>query len=141
MLWILGATFLISLIAFVGALTLVLKEKLLSKVLLILVALSAGALIGGAFLHLLPEAIVEAGGDADAVLNIFLSLLFGFCLFFVMEQFIRWHHHHGSHDQHNQRAHQNSPLSFSMALRNLVSSSRTSRRALSILGRLRNAQT
>jgi len=99
LLWILGSTFLVSLISFVGVLTLVLKEKLLGKILLILVALSAGALIGGAFLHLLPEAIIEVGGSADAVLNIFLYLLFGFCLFFVLEQFISWHHHHGSHDE------------------------------------------
>jgi zinc and cadmium transporter len=57
---ILISTFLISLIAFIGALTLFLKEKLLNKILLILVAFAAGSLIGGAFLHLLPEAILEA---------------------------------------------------------------------------------
>ncbi len=90
------ATFLISLIAFVGALTLFLKKQLLDKILLILVAFSAGALIGGAFLHLLPEAILKAGLDSVAILNLFLSLLFGFCLFFVLEQFIRWHHCHAT---------------------------------------------
>ena len=97
LMWILGSTLLISLIAFAGALTLFLKEKLLNKILLILVSLSAGALIGGAFLHLLPEAILKVGADADALLNIFLYLLLGFCMFFILEQFIRWHHHHGCH--------------------------------------------
>jgi len=99
LLYILGSTFLISLIAFVGVLTLFLKEKLLNKILLVLVSLSAGALIGGAFLHLLPEAILKVGADADALLNIFLYLLLGFCIFFILEQFIRWHHHHGCHGE------------------------------------------
>ena len=99
LLYILGSTFLISLIAFVGVLTLFLKEKLLDKLLLVLVSLSAGALIGGAFLHLLPEAILKVGADADALLNIFLYLLLGFCIFFILEQFIRWHHHHGCHGE------------------------------------------
>lgn len=102
LMWILGSTFLISLISFVGALTLFLKEKLLNKILLILVALSAGALIGGAFLHLLPEAILEMSeksANPDYILNIFLFLLLGFCMFFILEQFIRWHHHHGCHDE------------------------------------------
>jgi zinc and cadmium transporter len=89
---ILISTFLISLIAFIGALTLFLKEKLLNKILLILVAFAAGSLIGGAFLHLLPEAILEAG--ATASFNLFLALLLGFCIFFILEQFLLWHHQH-----------------------------------------------
>jgi len=99
LLWILGSTFLISLIAFVGVLALFLKEKLLDKILLILVSLSAGALIGGAFLHLLPEAILKVDADQEMVLNLFLYLIFGFCIFFILEQFIRWHHHHGCHGE------------------------------------------
>lgn len=90
--WILLTTFLISLLAFVGALILFLKEKLLNKILLILVAFSAGALLGGAFLHLVPEAILKV--ESDQVWNLFLYLLLGFCTFFILEQFIRWHHHH-----------------------------------------------
>ena len=82
--WILIATFSISLIAFVGALTLFLKEKILDKILLLLVAFSAGALIGGAFLHLIPEAIEEVGLDEGGILKIFLYLLLGFCIFFIL---------------------------------------------------------
>ena len=87
---ILVATFIVSLIAFVGILTFLLREEWLKKALLILVALSSGALLGGAFLHLLPEAISNLG----AGLNVFLYLLLGFCLFFVLEQFLHWHHQH-----------------------------------------------
>ncbi|MCK4440328.1 ZIP family metal transporter [Candidatus Bathyarchaeota archaeon] len=94
LIWIIGTTFLISLVAFVGALTLFLKEKFLKQILLILVAFSAGALIGGAFLHLMPEAIIKVGVNEASVLKVFLYLLLGFCIFFVLEQLVRWHHHH-----------------------------------------------
>lgn len=87
---ILIATIIISLIAFVGVLTFILKKELLNKALLILVALSTGSLLGGAFLHLLPEAIAEKGAD----LLIFIYLLLGFSLFFVLEQFLQWRHQH-----------------------------------------------
>jgi zinc and cadmium transporter len=92
--WIVTTTFLISLIALVGALVLTVKEKILDKILLILVAFSAGALIGGAFLHLIPEAILEMSVDETSLLTAFTYLLVGFCTFFVLEQVIRWHHHH-----------------------------------------------
>ncbi len=89
---ILAATFAVSIIAFIGVLTLFLREELLNRALMVLVALSAGALIGGAFLHLLPEAIEEAGLSLD----IFLFLLLGFCLFFILEQFLHWRHEHSA---------------------------------------------
>ena len=91
---ILIATILISVLSFTGALVLFLKENLLKKILLILVAFSAGSLIGGAFLHLIPEVIDEFGTNEDQVLKIFLFVILGFCTFFIIEQFIRSHHHH-----------------------------------------------
>ncbi|MEK7574589.1 MAG: ZIP family metal transporter [Patescibacteria group bacterium] len=92
--YILISTFLISLIAFIGAVILFLKEEFLDKILLILVSFAAGALIGSAFLHLIPEAIEKAGAEESSVLKIFLFLLFGFCAFFILENSIKWHHHH-----------------------------------------------
>ncbi|MDD5145778.1 MAG: ZIP family metal transporter [Candidatus Pacebacteria bacterium] len=92
--FIIIATFLISLVSFIGAITLFLKENLLNKILLLLVAFSAGALIGAAFLDLLPEAISKAGRGENYIFNIFLFLIAGFCIFFILEQFIQWHHHH-----------------------------------------------
>ncbi len=92
--YILISTLLISFIAFLGALFLFLNDKLLNKILLFLVAFSAGALLGGAFFHLLPEAIAEVGVGEAQLLKLFLFLILGFCLFFVLEQFISWHHHH-----------------------------------------------
>ena len=111
--WIIGSTFLISLIAWVGALALFLKEELLDKILLVLVALSAGGLIGGAFLHLLPEAISRLEAASSTTLNLFSYLLVGFCLFFVLEQFIRWcHEHYGIH--------QKKPVSYLVLISDLV---------------------
>jgi zinc and cadmium transporter len=96
LIWIATTTLLISIVAFIGALALFLKEKTLNKILLILVALSAGALIGGAFLHLIPEAIHEIGVDETSILTTFSYTLFGFCTFFILEQVISWHHHHAT---------------------------------------------
>lgn len=84
------ATFVISLVAFVGILTLLLKEEWLNKILLVLVALSSGALLGGAFLHLIPESVTELGAN----ITVFLVIILGFCLFFILEQFLHWRHQH-----------------------------------------------
>jgi len=89
--WIIGSTFFISLISFSGILTLFLKEKL-DKILLFLVSFSAGALLGAAFFDLIPEAIKMAGEQNILYVSIFLVI--GFCTFFILEQFIGWHHHH-----------------------------------------------
>ncbi len=86
---ILISTFVVSLISFIGILILLIKEKILSKILLFLVAFSAGSLIGAAFLHLLPESMEKAFG-----IEIFLSVLFGYISFFFLEKFLLWHHCH-----------------------------------------------
>ena len=89
LLWIITSTFLISLIAFVGMLSLAIKEKLLEKIVLALVALSAGALMGGAFLHLIPETV-----ERFMSYNIFIYILIGFTTFFLVEKVLHWRHCH-----------------------------------------------
>ncbi len=96
LIWIITSTLAMSIIAWVGLLTLFLKENLLKKIIMPLVAFSAGALLGGAFLHMIPEAI----NKMDNLLNLFLWLLFGFALFFLMETFINWHHCHETPSKH-----------------------------------------
>jgi len=85
--WILGSGLLMSLIALSGSLTLVLPPARLEQLLLPLVALSAGSLLGGAFFHLLPAAL----GDGASAREIFVVVLLGFTLFFLLEQFFHWH--------------------------------------------------
>ena len=85
-------TFLVSLASFVGVFTLSLKEKILEKVLFYLIALSVGGLMGGAFLHLLPEAAEKFDNG-----NVFLYVLAGFFLFLIIEKIIHWRHCHIEH--------------------------------------------
>ena len=95
---------LVSLISFVGVLTLTFKIKEIQNYLLILVSLSAGSLFGDTFIHLLPETIRQQG----FTLLVSLSVLAGVLLFFILEKLIHIHHqdipasqrsthHHGYH--------------------------------------------
>ncbi len=95
---ILVSVVIVSLVSFIGILTLSVKKKLLEKILVIIVALGAGTLIGGAVFELIPEAI-ELGGAASS-----LYITSGIILFFVIERFVHWHHHHthGDHEQHHE---------------------------------------
>ncbi|MBM3248411.1 MAG: ZIP family metal transporter [Candidatus Omnitrophica bacterium] len=89
LLWIMGATLLVSLISFVGIITFVIKEKLLDKILFSLIGFSAGALIGGAFFHLMPEALENF--EAEQVFVYFVS---GLVMFLILERFFHWRHCH-----------------------------------------------
>jgi zinc and cadmium transporter len=80
----------VSLISFIGAVSLLFSEDLLKKILLILVGFSAGSLIGGAFLHLLPEGL-DKMNDYNLT---FLITISGIVLFFLMEKFLFWRHCH-----------------------------------------------
>lgn len=88
------STTLVSLISFFGVLVLLFKEEIIDKILIYLVSFSAGTLMAGAFLHLIPESITELGGRGNDLSRIFLFVLLGFSVFFVLEHFIKWHHHH-----------------------------------------------
>lgn len=90
LLWIMAGTMSVSLLSLVGALVLVFNDKLLSKIVLWLVAFSAGSLIGGAFLHMIPESL-EVLGSASLV---FMWAIIGFSIFFALELFVHWHHCH-----------------------------------------------
>jgi zinc and cadmium transporter len=92
---ILLATFLVSLLSFIGVLFLSLNDKILDKLLFTLVAFASGALLGAAFLDLLPESFALGSEEA------FVFVLLGMMLFFVIEKFLRWRHcHEGKCDIH-----------------------------------------
>jgi zinc and cadmium transporter len=80
----------VSLISLVGVVTLSIKLDTLKRALFILVSFAAGSLFGGAFLHLLPHAIEEYGLKT----GIFLFLIGGIILFFILEKIICWRHCH-----------------------------------------------
>jgi len=86
----------VSILSLIGILTFTVRDELLNKVLLGLVGFSAGALMGGAFLHLVPEAL-ERGGSAI----VFSYVILGFILFFLLERLLYWRHcHDGRCDVH-----------------------------------------
>ena len=87
--WILVGGVLMSAIALVGSLTLLLRPRTLDRIVMPLVAFAAGSLLGGAFFHMLPAAL-----SARAAERVFLWTMAGFTLFFVLEQFLHWHHCH-----------------------------------------------
>ncbi len=95
---IIASVFLVSLVSFIGIVTLSVKRELLNKVLAAIAAFGAGTLIGSAFFELVPESIEIGGSAAPAY------IIFGIVVFLVMERLIHWHHHHhhGDHAQHHE---------------------------------------
>jgi len=90
LLWIVGSSLIMSAIALVGSVTLILKEETLNKIILPLVAFAAGSLIGGAFFHMIPAGIISYGNT----IGFYLWIIIGFIMFFMLEQFLHWHHCH-----------------------------------------------
>ncbi len=89
LLMIIVGTFVITLCVWVAVLFIFLKKEILSKITMFLVALSAGALMGGAFLHLMPEAT-----EALAAETMFTVFLISFVTFFLIEKLFHWQHCH-----------------------------------------------
>ncbi len=87
--WILGSTFLVTLLSLIGIFTLIIKKNLLEKILFCLIGFSAGALIGGAFLHILPEVLQKSKGGFT-----FHYVILGIVIFFLMERYFYWRHCH-----------------------------------------------
>lgn len=84
------SVFFVSLISLVGVFTLSIDQKKLYKFLIYFVSLSAGTLMGDAFIHLIPEAFESA----ESHLKISLYLLSGIMLFFILEKLVHWRHCH-----------------------------------------------
>lgn len=88
------SVFIVSLISFVGAFGLALKEERLRKILIYLISFSAGALLGDVFLHILPEMSETAFGAKEG-----FYVLFGIVLFAMLEGVVWWHHSHTEHKE------------------------------------------
>jgi len=98
-----GSVALVAALALVGRVALTFSPKNLSRLIPLLVSLAAGALLGTAFGHLLPES-VERIGDGPKLSGLLIA---GFFTFFVLEKLLCvWcsrssigapdaHHHHG----------------------------------------------
>ena len=91
----------ISLISIIVVLPVFFKKKISDSFLLMLMSLSVGALLGGVFLHLLPEASSEGGFTFALAINVLL----GFLVFFILEKLIHHHHHEQCIKNPNQAGH------------------------------------
>ena len=94
-LWILLGGVAMSAIALVGALTLLISEASLRRLLLPMVSFAAGSLIGGALFHMLPAAV-----ESSDVIPAMRWAALGFLAFLGIEQFLHWHHCHRGEDGH-----------------------------------------
>lgn len=86
------AAFFVSLVSLVGIFIVSLSQKKTKNLVFFLVSFSAGSLMGGAFFHLIPQAI-ELNSQAGAV-EVFKLVAGGFIVFYVMERILRWRHCH-----------------------------------------------
>ncbi|MBC7746578.1 ZIP family metal transporter [Pedobacter sp.] len=86
-----------SVVSLLAGILLLTKKLSLRFVQLIAVPFAAGALLAASFLDLLPEAFSYSDTKAIAV-----AALGGFLLFFVLERFLSWFHHHHEHNEKNQ---------------------------------------
>jgi len=87
------STLVVSLISLVGIFLFSKKEHLIYKNLHLFVGLAAGALLGDAFIHLIPEAF-EAGlaGSEFAI-----AVLSGIITFLILEKYLRWYNKNTPH--------------------------------------------
>lgn len=93
---ILLATSAVSSLSLIGLIFLSVRKAFLMHIAALLVAFASGALIGGVFFHLLPEALALAGERAYPL------VVLGIVLFFVLEKFLYWRHcHAGVCETHN----------------------------------------
>lgn len=89
-LYTLISVIIVSLISLIGVFTLSIKREKLEKVLIYLVSLSAGTLLGDAFIHLVPQAFSNAKNTTE----ISVYILMGILAFFILEKFVHWRHCH-----------------------------------------------
>jgi len=87
---------LMSLIALIGSVTLLIPKNMLDKIILPLVSFAAGSLLSSSLFVFLPESIEHLGNR----MPVYLYFAFGFLTFFVLEEFLHWHHCHHSSGHH-----------------------------------------
>jgi zinc and cadmium transporter len=92
----LGSVLLVSLVSLVGVATLSLNEARTRRIAVILVSFAVGALLGDAFIHLIPESF---SADPGQPLTPSLLMLAGMLVFFVVEKLLR--HRHGLVHEHH----------------------------------------
>lgn len=86
------SVFIVSAVSLVGLTTLALTRRFASAI-PILVSISVGALLGDAFIHLIPEALAAS----DSLMPP-LAIIAGMLGFYAFEHALHWHHHTSMHE-------------------------------------------
>jgi len=94
-LYSLASVIIVSLVSFIGIFTLSIREDLLRKYIFLFISLAVGALLGDAFIHLIPEAFENFTNATLASILIITGVL----IFFILEKFLHWHHHGEDKDE------------------------------------------
>lgn len=84
----------VSLISLVGVFTISIKEEIIRKYIFIFVSLAVGALLGDAFIHLIPEGLETISNPT----TFSILIIAGIMLFFIIEKYFHWHHHYETGD-------------------------------------------
>src|SRR3989344_2313200 len=85
----------VSFVSLVGVFSLSLKEETVKKYISLFISLAVGALLGDAFIHLIPEAFE----NSTSPVLVSLLIIFGIFIFFTIEKFLHWHHHGEEKDE------------------------------------------
>lgn len=80
----------VSTVSLIGVLTIFINAARLQKTLLFLVSFAAGALLGDAFIHLVPQAYAVA----QIAKYVPFLILAGMMFFFILEKILHWRHCH-----------------------------------------------
>ncbi|MFA6257626.1 MAG: ZIP family metal transporter [Candidatus Paceibacterota bacterium] len=83
------SVFIVSFVSLIGVFTLSIKEEVVKKYISLFISLAVGALLGDAFIHLIPEAFKNSSNPSI----VSLLIIFGILIFFIIEKFLHWHHH------------------------------------------------
>ncbi|OGD53322.1 hypothetical protein A3K81_02535 [Candidatus Bathyarchaeota archaeon RBG_13_60_20] len=103
----LAATILISLLSLVGVFALSMADVRLHKILAVMIAYSAGTILGAALFDLLPEAVETV----EAAL-VFPMVALGFIVFMFLERILYWYHGHGHGHEFEARGKKAPPKEF-----------------------------
>jgi zinc and cadmium transporter len=85
-----------SVVSMAGGFLLIWHKLLAKKLAQYATPFAAGALLAAVFFDLLPE-----GLNKDSANNVLVSCLIGLLVFFFLERFLRWFHHHHEHEDPN----------------------------------------
>ncbi len=94
-LYAIGSVIIVSLISLVGVFSFSLKEELIKKYVGLFISLAVGALLGDAFIHLIPQSFEKIKNNTLTGILIIAGIL----IFFIIEKFLHWHHHGEDKDE------------------------------------------